>query len=285
MMAPSIWTALYANQPIVEALRWLASCGWRCFELSTEHLQQINESPDRPEQIERVRAALDELEVAMPQAHAFLQADVAHCEPARRQADIERVEREIDCCAELGVQWVVLHPGGGGYSTARELAAIMSLNEQAFRRLGDRAGGKGLKIGIENMMDGGIPGRRRFGAMPQELLDLLDRLHHPALGITLDTSHASVQNLDLLTVVRELGPRIICTHISDNDGSGDQHRTPGWGRINWPAVVKALAEVGYRGLFNLEIPGERHAVPEIQTMKVRWALEVATWLVGLAGGT
>jgi sugar phosphate isomerase/epimerase len=87
--------------------------------------------------------------------------------------------------------------------------------------------------------------------------------------------------LDLPAAIGEFGPLLVATHISDNDGSGDQHRTPGNGQIDWPAVVEALRDVGYVGLFDLEIPGERHALLPLRAQQSRLACEVADWLVGL----
>jgi sugar phosphate isomerase/epimerase len=82
-------------------------------------------------------------------------------------------------------------------------------------------------------------------------------------------------------LIRELGAHLIATHISDNDGSGDQHRTPGNGSIDWPEVVRALREAGYTGLFNLEIPGERHALLPLRAFASQHACQVAEWLVSL----
>ena len=87
--------------------------------------------------------------------------------------------------------------------------------------------------------------------------------------------------LNVADVVRAFGAHLIATHISDNNGSGDQHLTPGGGTIDWLAVMKALGEIGYEGLFNLEIPGERHRVPAIRQLKTRHAYDVSRWLVGL----
>ncbi len=99
----------------------------------------------------------------------------------------------------------------------------------------------------------------------------------------MDTSHAHVQGLDCAAAVRRFGTHICCTHISDNDGSGDQHRTPGGGSIDWPSVVAALRDVGYDGLFNLEIPGESEPPPEAGVLleRTREALAVATRLIGV----
>jgi sugar phosphate isomerase/epimerase len=117
--------------------------------------------------------------------------------------------------------------------------------------------------------------------MPYEMLDLVAAIDHRAIGITLDTSHANMIGLDLPATIRELGPYLIATHISDNDGSGDQHRTPGSGTIDWPATIRVLREVEYKGLFNLEIPGERHALLPLRAFASKHACQVADWLVTL----
>jgi len=275
-MTPCIWTAIYMEAP-PEALRRLRACGWECFELSTEHLNMIDEAADQPALIDEVRATLDELGASMPQAHCHLMADVADPDEARRAADIARVEREMSICAKLGVRDVVLHPGRGtGAPEGEEQGALKAMNAEAFGRLGGLAEELGLRIGIENMV-------RSFGATAPDLLGLIEAAGGgDALGVTLDTSHAHLQGLDIPAAIRELGARLICTHISDNDGSGDQHRTPGTGTIDWPPVMAALAEVGYDGLLNLEIPGERHPVPAMLELKLRHARAVAGMLVEMA---
>jgi fructoselysine 3-epimerase len=274
-MIPAIWTSLYAEQPLHEALRTLYDHGWTAFEASTEHLVQI-ETAERPEvYIDRTGLCLQELDLFMPQAHALLQADVAAFDAEQRREELRRLSAHIDIAARLGVRNVVIHPGGHREATTcAERDCIMALNVDAFRRLGDRAGEQGLRIGLENLMR---PGASR----PYEMLDLLAAIDHPAIGITLDTSHANVVGLDLGVAIHEWGPHLLATHISDNDGSGDQHRTPGNGSIDWPVMMDALREVRYDGLFNLEIPGERHAVLPLRALKSRHARQVAEWLVTL----
>ena len=46
-------------------------------------------------------------------------------------------------------------------------------------------------------------------------------------------------------------------------------------------VMRALRGVGYDGLLNLEIPGERHAVLPLRALKSLHARQVAEWLVDL----
>jgi sugar phosphate isomerase/epimerase len=280
---PAIWTGMYAEEPLDVALRTLHAAGWKAFEVSTEHLEQLENCTDAEARIQTARRVASELGLRMPQAHAHLGADVAHPDETRRRADLERVLKDLDLAARLGVRDVVIHPGGtAGYTNRAERDRIRQLNREAFRRLGDAAGERGLRFAVENMMDNRqLRGGRRFGAAPTELVEFLDELAHPALGLTLDTSHANVQRLDVAATVHEFGARLWCTHLSDNDGSGDQHRSPGGGSVDWRALMGALKEIGYAGLLNLEIPGERHAVLEMRALRTRHAFEITTWLATL----
>jgi sugar phosphate isomerase/epimerase len=270
-----MWTALYAEYPLHEALEILYDQGWRAFECSTEHLVRIETAQDADQQIERVRQCLDELQITMPQGHGLLHADVADPDAERRREDLACLSRQIEVAARLGIRVLVIHPGGRrGAATIAERDQVRWHNIEAFRRLGDQAGAHGMRIGLENLMRAGA-------SLPYEVLDLVAAIDHPAIGVTLDTSHANVVGLDLPKAIGAFGPYLIATHISDNDGSGDQHRTPGNGNIDWPPVVRALREAEYHGLFNLEIPGERHAVLPLRMLKSRHACEVAAWLVSL----
>ena len=276
-MVPSIWTAIVMDRPLPEVLRFLHACGWACFELSTEHLEAIAKDPDPRARMDEVAATLRELSAAMPQAHAYIHADIAHSDAARREADLRLLERHLDCCAELGIRYVVIHPGGRDLATPEDFRRALERNVDGFTRLADRAEKLGLMIGLENTLDSRDT-HRVFGSVPDELLDLIAKVGSPALGITFDTSHANVRGLDLGAAIRQLGPLICCTHISDNDGSGDQHRTPGSGTIHWPSVMAAFREIGYQGTLNSEIPGEEHPQRELLGLKLRHALEVVDWL-------
>ena len=269
---------MYWPQSTCDALRSLRACGWEWFELSTEHLAQLEEDSHQRARIEEVLSRLAELGLRMPQAHAHLPADIADPDESRREADMHLLHRQMACCAALRIEHVVVHPGtGGGYTIPDEFQVIRELNLRNCSRLADRAAELGLKVCLENSMD--HHGKRNFGARPEELLELLAELDHPALGICLDTSHANVQKLDCAAAIRSFSRLLCCTHISDNDGSGDQHLTPGGGNINWPSVTAALRQIGYDGMFNLEIPGEMSPEPDILALKTRHARGVAERLV------
>lgn len=235
-MIAGIWTSIYGKLPLHGALRVLHGYGWRAFDVSTEHLSAIELDDDPQARIKEARQCLHDLDLTAPQAHGLLRANVADADADKRKEDIRRLLRHIEIAAALGVRNIVMHPGGQkGCTTRADEERIRQLNVEAYRRLAEHAAKHDVRIGIENMMG-------RGASTPADLFRLLEAIDHPAIGFTVDTSHAHALGLDVAAVVRELGPHLVATHISDNDGSGDQHRAPGLGRIDWPAVMEAFGD-------------------------------------------
>lgn len=273
-MNPSIWTGMYAELPLHEAIGVLHECGWTSFEISTEHLVQIETSKTADSLIAETRQCLDRHDLSAHQAHALLHANVAAAEDEGRECDIQRLMSHITLSARLGVKQLVMHPGGYTPSLGTPGNIAIRHNIAAFRRLGDAAGEKGIQIGVENLPF-------RGAASAQDMLNLLEAIDHPAIGITLDTSHANMCGLDIAQMIHAFGSSLVATHISDNNGSGDQHLTPGGGTIDWPAVMAALRRTDFRGDLNLEIPGECHRILKLRRLKTCFAYEVAKWLAKL----
>lgn len=272
-MKAAIWTAAYVELPLHHALRTLCDFGWRSFEVSTEHLEFIESHSNPDREIQQAVRFCAENELEMPQAHAHLLANVADADTAKRVDDLSRIKRHIDIAAGLGVGDVVVHPGYCIDDDENlDIARTRALNMEAFRKLGDCAAECGARVCLENMMKSGA-------STVEEMLELLSAINHPAIAICLDTSHAHACGLDLPDMIRKFGANLVATHISDNDGAGDQHRTPGVGSILWNEVMDALHNIGYEGLVNFEIPGERHPAIELRDLKMRYARGVAHWLI------
>lgn len=58
-------------------------------------------------------------------------------------------------------------------------------------------------------------------------------------------------------VIRRLGANTVCLHLNDNDTFTDQHKPLLTGTIDWDDVFDALDEVGYSGVYNMEISLQR----------------------------
>lgn len=76
-------------------------------------------------------------------------------------------------------------------------------------------------------------------------------------GVCVDTGHSNKAtrfgNPSAGDVIRRMGKHVICLHLHDNNTLTDQHRIPMTGNIDWDDVFSALEEVGYDGVYNLEL--------------------------------
>ena len=67
------------------------------------------------------------------------------------------------------------------------------------------------------------------------------------LGITYDSGHGNIAEGKGMERLEPWKNRLQALHLNDNDGSGDQHQPPFYGTVDWPRMVKILAESSYKG--------------------------------------
>jgi len=221
--------------------------------------------------------------VAIWQAHLLLGLDLAKPDRTEFAENLDTARRWLDGFQVLGIPNIVIHPGGRFQDTYSEAdwQQVRELNCSAFHCLSEHIAGTSLRLCLENLMDGEC---RRFGAHITELLDVIEHVASDHIGICLDTGHARVQNLNVPAAVRQCGSLLWATHIADNDGSGDQHLFPYGirGGLDWMEIVAAFYEIGYQGLWNLEVPGESEGRPLIvRDLKLQYARQLLDSMLAL----
>lgn len=269
--------------PLSEVLRRMADTGFEGGELSLNHLRQFVDSETPEADAERTRELADSLGLLLPQSHLTM-ADIACIDDARRQAELATIEREIELSALAGAEIGVLHPGGGFPATFAEYQEVERVRIDSYTRACEIAARYDFTIAIENTYDAhgdetSAVGRRRFGAIIPELHEVIDAVDADNFGICLDTGHTNLFGLPLGESLRQCGDRLIATHVHDNDGHADQHIEPTRGTIDWQDGVAALHEVGWDGIFNLEIAPLRGHPIEAQMLRMRQVVESARWLL------
>ena len=95
-----------------------------------------------------------------------------------------------------------------------------------------------------------LPFYTHFASVPN-LLTLVREFNSPNVKMCLDTGHANFLKENVADDIRLIGKDLACMHVHDNKRM-DDHMMPYMGVIDWDGAVKALNEIGYKGVFSLE---------------------------------
>ena len=245
-MQLGMWTSyLIELSPEVMVVRF-SEKGWLHLELSDEHGSALLQRGEPGSVGPEFRAFAEDHGVCFPQGHLWLKFDITAKGPS---ASLEELKPWLDLFNALGIRAGVLHPGGKALLDRGEtLDAIRNATVDALGAITDYLRGSGLVICLENMA-------RMEDARP--LLDLIEGVGAPNLGICLDTGHLNLAGGNSGNFVAQSGDLLKALHIADNEGKTDQHLMPfGRGTVDWDRFVPELKRIGYLGLYNFEIPGE-----------------------------
>ena len=97
--------------------------------------------------------------------------------------------------------------------------------------------------------------------MPGDTFEILSALfrEYPAdlVGLCYDSGHGNIAPAGLpargLEHLEEHLDRLMALHLHDNDGSGDQHRPPYYGTVDWARLVKDIRASAYPRMLSFEI--------------------------------
>jgi sugar phosphate isomerase/epimerase len=94
--------------------------------------------------------------------------------------------------------------------------------------------------------------------------DLLDqRVNHPLFRLTVDIGHVHcIEEGSVAAHLRQWGSRIENIHIEDIVRGVHEHLMFGEGTIDFPPIIQALRETGYRGGLHVELSRHSHMAAE-----------------------
>lgn len=118
---------------------------------------------------------------------------------------------------------------------------------RTLTRLGELGAEHGVTFVLENLNTTvdhpGVP-----FATAADALALVEVVDHPNVRLMLDLYHAQIGEGNLIELCRRALPWIGEIQVADVPGRCE----PGTGEINYPAIARALAEMGYAGTIGLE---------------------------------
>lgn len=288
-MKPSMSTLYLRELDPHQAVQLFAKHEWHHLELSECHAHDLVAQGDPTQAGEAFRRVTADQGVSFLQGHL----PVAWYSDNNRGKGRERwfdtapasdhefaqasdvVKRWLDLFSALGVRSAVIHLGG---YTLRDAGwpeeAVFERRVETLSKIVDCAAARGITICVENMS---------FPNCDTETLEkikgFITGVDAGNLGICLDTGHANMAGLDCANFIRDAGSLLKALHVHDNVGTEDNHVLPyELSSIPWDRVLAALAEIGYAGLFNLEIPGRRSPMP-VREARIDYARALATYMV------
>ena len=184
----------------------------------------------------------------------FWPHDPAHPEEEQRKSSVHCIKGLLDEISKAGVKIAVLHAGlEEDYEATRRQR--LEQCKRSLKELADYAKPLGVTLCVEDLP------RDCIGNTIVELQELL--AVDETLAVAFDTNHL-LQD-DPVAFVRAFGKKIKTLHVSDYDFVDERHWLPGEGKVDWPSLVAALRQVGYRGPWLYEI----HRPPESTIQRER----------------
>lgn len=275
--------AFYVNprEPELEMyIAWLAEHGVGLLGTNSIPLGEQNFVP-------RVTALLEKHDMRMVSVHSEIgllspDGDDAQLRPLFRPALERAREWNAECIVyhfrSIQQPWKdAIWWEENAYIQSVGVEAIDRRLEDVLTWLCEEAAKLGVGIALEN-----VQSHFAFAYRVDEIAALVRRVGAPNLGLCLDSGHAHLSGVDVASAVRLAGDKLMTTHFHDTFAGRaprdmihevDLHLVPGLGTINWPAVLRAMDEIGYEAPITFEgprIPGEADS-------RRAWELTMTTW--------
>lgn len=269
-MKLSVWSSYYVEKTPEDAIKEFVSHGYRYCELSDEHALKLIERGVASSVGRAYGEFAKSIGMNLLQGHLFLNAKI--CKPEDRDV----LKRQFDLFDAIGVKNAVLHCDN--FTRLGDSVSVEYKREENTKGLSELVSyikDTDMVICLENLRP------PRFTQSADDLMYFIDLLGNDNLGICLDTGHLNLSPYNNQTeFIKRAGKNIKALHLADNDGLGvDQHLMPyGRGIVDMETVIREMKKIGYEGLYNLEIPGERHAPDEVLGYKLDYIKRVFDYL-------
>ena len=229
------------DRPFKSAVKLLPQLNVKHVELTDEGLHALNKT--RTKQLNKIAKTHDlDFVVHAPWAGV----NIATPTSVIRRAVLKRLKQSIVFAGELNCRLWLFHPGSRTGLERFYPGKVWQLNLESVRSLLKVARQEGVTIAIENTPE-------PFPSLMKSVDDF-HRFYHDLnddLGLVLDVAHANINN-QIQDFTEQFSEKIIHMHLSDNDGTSDQHLGIGYGKIDWKHVANAVKTANYGNLLMIE---------------------------------
>jgi D-psicose/D-tagatose/L-ribulose 3-epimerase len=196
----------------------------------------------------RARAVLDEHGLrATTCAVMSPDRDLATSDRAVTESTQDYIRSATDMAARVGASSLagpIYSPVGKTWAMSpSERSSVISRLVENLRPLADYAGERGVTLALEPL--------NRFETSfintAEQVMEVVDHVKSPALGVLLDTFHMNIEERDPAAAIRTCG-----SHLAHFHACGCDRGAPGGDQIPWPKIAAALRDSGYEGPLVIE---------------------------------
>jgi len=269
---PCVWSDYFSDLSLEQMISTFQQFGFHHTELSRMFRENLLNQGDPDKVGTKVALYCSENGFSIPQGHLSFQKGL--CD----NTVLEDLKREIDLFHAIGIRSAVLHFNGGKLLPEevrwdKRIVTVKALQEYVK--------GTPMTLCLENL--GSEPSTHTV----QRLKKIIATVGEENMGICLDTGHLHLTNgrgeveQTQEEFILGAGELLKAMHVTENNGKNDVHQMPYSARygIDWSQVVKALKQINYQGLFNLEILGEKNAPMPIREAKLRYIKEMTDYML------
>lgn len=155
---------------------------------------------------------------------------------------VEYVAEVIKKASDIGIDKFIIHPSGEPISDEDRNERLKTAKESLFN-LAEIANTCGGVIAVENLP------RTCLGKNSDEIKELISA--NDKLRVCFDTNHLLQEKS--IDFIKNIGDKIVTTHVSDYDFMNERHWLPSEGDLDWQAILSTLKNVNYKGPWLYEV--------------------------------
>ena len=243
MVKPEIGLSMLfcLDKPFKHVLACLPDLNVKHIELTDEGLHTLTKN--RIKKLKEIGNSHDlDFTVHAPWANV----NIASISPVLRRAVLKRLKQSLVLSGQLDCRLWLFHPGFQSGLDRFYPGKDWELNLDSVRSLIKVAQQEEITIAIENIPE-------PFPALMKSVDDF-HRFYQDLnddIGMVLDVAHANL-NHQITDFIQQFSQKIIHMHLSDNQGTSDQHLGIGYGSLNWQDFAKEVKKAQYDKLLIIE---------------------------------
>jgi hexulose-6-phosphate isomerase len=253
----NLWAFPYPDRmSLRECLQLARNAGFDGIELNYDLDNDLSPKSGTKE-FEAIRKMADKIGIAISGLCSFLfwPYPLTSNDPVKRERGLELAGKMAQAAHDLGVENLLVVPGAVHIPWRNDHEPVPNdvcdrRAREAVGKLAPQAEKLGVSLNIENIFFNG------YLMTPMELNAFVDGFNSPHVRVHFDTGNISMfQHAEHWVPI--LGKRIKNIHFKEFTKKGTDYSLEAFrplldGTTNWPAVIEALDQAGYRGYVTFE---------------------------------